>query len=356
MQFPRTVDEITAEWLTHALDGHIGMAAVTDVEIEELAGGYTGSVVRATPTYDREGAGPASVVVKLPTSDKGMRQAMATMGMYAGEYHFYRELTDEVGIDTAEVYFVDTDAAGSLGVIVLEDLSAMRTAPTQAGLSSLTSLEDGVAIVQTLARMHAKWWCSPGLLEYDWLVHPGVIIGQQTRADFVANVESTKESYGKWLSSGTNALLELLPANVSKIEQAFGGEPTTLCMGDSRAGNWFFNDSANEIRAYAIDWQSPARYKGAIDVAYGMVFSYGPEVYRKYEPDLMSAYHSELVSGGVADYSFDRFQQDYRWGLFKPLITAVRVLSALKMGEETVRRLDAQLQALEDWDCKELLK
>jgi hypothetical protein len=48
MDFPRTVEKITLEWLTKVLrdKGHIETSTVRDLSVEQLSGGYTGSVIQ----------------------------------------------------------------------------------------------------------------------------------------------------------------------------------------------------------------------------------------------------------------------------------------------------------------------
>ena len=255
MQFPHTVDEITAEWLTRSLADHIGSSAVTDFELKTLVGGYTGSVVRATLRYDRDEPGaPQTVVLKLPSSDEKALEMYAALNFYAQEYRFYRELAPIAGINLAKQYFVQTNAAGTVGVIGLEDLGHLRNRSFEISCTR----DDGLAAVRAMAGMHAKWWGSPSLMEYDWLFHPGVLLTGQTKEDLSTSIDAMLARIGHLLGDGTKAILAELPNGISKIEHAYGSEPTTLCMGDSRGANWFFEGTGEAMRAIAIDWQLPS--------------------------------------------------------------------------------------------------
>ncbi len=70
--FPTSIDAIDAAWLTHTLGaaGAIGDASVTDFDAESigLGVGIMGLLHRLHLRYDRDGAGPATVVAKLGTA------------------------------------------------------------------------------------------------------------------------------------------------------------------------------------------------------------------------------------------------------------------------------------------------
>ena len=203
--------------------------------------------------------------------------------------------------------------------------------------------------------MHAKWWNNPKLLNYGWLFHPGVLLNGATVEHLAAGCEKAASRYGHLLSDGTKAFLAALPGGVPKIEKTWGEGNTTLCMGDSRGANWFFDGSGDATRAIAIDWQSPARYSGANDIAYFLAFSMPLADRRLRERELIDAYYSELMERGVVGYSADQLEDDIRWGMFKSLITVARVLGGFEVPEELVLAVDERLNALHDWECLELI-
>ena len=77
--FPRTVDEITPEWLTKVLreSGAKRDASVESIEVSGLDGGIHGEVNRISLNYDRRDAvAPNSVVVKLSLEDDEKRESV----------------------------------------------------------------------------------------------------------------------------------------------------------------------------------------------------------------------------------------------------------------------------------------
>ena len=352
ISFPRTPREITAAWLTKALAnaGRIDAGFITRVEVEKLSEGFTGPVVRVHTTLS-SGAlrGAETIVVKMPTDDEDRLRYLSGLGLFRREYLFYRNLASKMPEILPRIYFVATNADSTMGVIGLEDLGGMRTVPC--GVSP--SIGDAVSAVRTLARIHAKWWGSQDLLAYDWLMHPGVYFDGEDQAQLSANTQAVIDRVGDQLSSGVIRLLKGLPEALPAIEAKWGSGPTTLCMGDARGQNMFFDGSGDNIRTILIDWQAPLRSIGVLDMATFLVMTFPPDERRSIERDLLTEYDSELVTEGVSDYPMDQLENDFRWALFHPLITMVRAAPVL--GDRAIARIGPQMEAMVDWDCVELI-
>ena len=69
------VSDLTPEWCTAALAGTTGGAVVTDVGIELVGTGQVADTVRLHLTYEPAGAGPATLVAKVPAADDTSRGA-----------------------------------------------------------------------------------------------------------------------------------------------------------------------------------------------------------------------------------------------------------------------------------------
>lgn len=274
--FPRTPDEITPGWLTTALAhaGHIDAGTVARVHIEHLASGLTGPVVIAKPVMSSLSLrGPTSMVIKMPTTDPDRLSLLSKRGMFHREYHFYRKLASKMPDIVPRHFFVETNPEQTLGIIGLEDLSDMRTV----GHGESMPMDDAVAAVKTLAKMHAQWWGRSDLDQYDWLMHPGVYFDGEDLDQMSGNARAVLGEFGDRLSPGVRKLLEMLPFALPAIEAQWGASPTTLCMGDARGQNMFFNGNGGDTHVRLIDWQTPTRAKGVLDTATFLVMTFDPE-------------------------------------------------------------------------------
>ena len=67
------VNDLTPAWCTAALAATTGGAAVTDVGVELVGTGQVADTARLRLTYEPAGAGPATVVAKVPAADETSR-------------------------------------------------------------------------------------------------------------------------------------------------------------------------------------------------------------------------------------------------------------------------------------------
>ena len=290
------------------------------------------------------------MVIKMPTDDEGRLRALSALGMFHREYHFYRKLAFKTPDITPRVYFVETNAECTMGIIGLEDLSEMRTVRHGEALP----MDDGVAGVKVLAKLHAQWWGRSDLDQHDWLMRPGLYFDGARAQQLTATAQAVVRDHGDQFSDGVIDVMRAFPSALPEIERRWASEPSTLCMGDAQGENMFFSGSGNDIRVRLIDWQTPTRSAGMLDIANFLVMTFEPEERRSIEDDLLAEYHSELIARGVCDYTFEQLETDFRWALFHPLIMMLRTVPLV--GDRAVARIAPRLEALVDWGCVELLE
>src|SRR5580693_8461198 len=166
--------DLTAEFLTRALAGRLGGAAVTTVELAGVGTGQVSDTYRLHLTYDpadnngrRPGAPalPATMIAKVPAADPASRAAARAFRTYEIEASFYRELAPGLPVSLADCYYAGYDAEPDEYVVLLADL-----APAQPGdqLTGLTAAEAAAAIDE-LAALHAAGWDSQDLAALAWL-------------------------------------------------------------------------------------------------------------------------------------------------------------------------------------------
>ncbi len=120
------VEEITPQWITHALreGGYLKDASVKSIEKKIIgdAKGFLSSVVQVKIEYDTiEKDAPVSVVVKIEPEEGGFKDFGDEMNAFQREIRFYREIADTVPIRLPKLYYaVDQPPAYSM---VMEDLS-----------------------------------------------------------------------------------------------------------------------------------------------------------------------------------------------------------------------------------------
>ena len=308
MRLPTSPEELTPEYLTSVLQTRLPGARVTDCRREPLSGerGIASALTRLRLTSDGT-AVPATMMAKLPPSHPGARAQLHAMGFFAREVGFYRSLADETPLATPKSYDAELDADTGAALLLLEDLAPARNGNWVEG----SSVEDVAAVLLALARMHARWWEDPAVVDAPWLaltsmLAPSVVaeVLEQAWPTFLARLgipaDDDIRSMKEWISS------TLHEASTTLFETG----PRTLVHNDVQADNLFFpDDPARPL--VLVDWQLATYGRCVIDVASAIQANLPISVRRRAEPELLRLYHDALVGAGVRDYAWERCRADY---------------------------------------------
>ena len=171
--FPRTVEEITPEWLTQVLreSGLNESTQVESVSATPLGAdrGVNSEIVKLTLQYNRDpGGAPTGLIAKFVPSNKEMHAVSDQLGIYECEAGFYSELAHRLEIRTPKAFFSAFDTTDRQLLILLEDLSRFRSVD----VSEDCTLDDARSALLPIAELQAKWWNSPELPSFPFLLTP----------------------------------------------------------------------------------------------------------------------------------------------------------------------------------------
>jgi len=304
--FPDSVAAISAEWLSHVLQGDSGLGAacvrsVQCTRIGEETGFMGGGLYRLALKYDRPISGvPQSLVAKLSPSDATKRDLLRHANQR--EVEFYADLGGRSGRFVPRCYYAGFDFRRGTSILLLEDLSALRSVPFVGGCGR----GDAETVVQGLADFHALWWENPDL----------AAIG-------AATVLADLDLAAQWARYPA-ALAELLPgANLPERMVEIGNAiffdgcrvsraiveatPHSCLHGDMQLDNALFGVDAPIF----LDWQTASKGPGVFDLGYFLISSLDPVLRRDIEAAMIALYHGRLVQQGVADYDLDQCRAGY---------------------------------------------
>ena len=361
LPIPGSIDEITPEWLTAALQssGTLRAAQVTGFEREPIGAGVglLGELARLTLSYDAVEAGaPATLIAKMPTQDPGGRGLAHMLGFYENEERYYREMQPLNPIHSPRCYYGAGDPATVQFVLLLEDLAALRMGDQLAGLT----LAEAKVAVGEFARYHARFWDTPEGPQVDWIPgfdHPrwqGLEMAYPGAKDvFLAR-------FGHLLEPRDREVVEGFGPQMVDVLRGLDADRLTIGHGDARMDNFFFGSTDGSAPMTIIDWQILLRAPGTYDIGYMLAQSIDSELRRDHERDLLRQYHAALVAGGVDCYSWERCWEDYRrvllFCLVYPVFGGGAIEPANERGAQLVEALTRRaFAAIRDLDCYELL-
>lgn len=315
---PRSLNDMTAEWLSAVLDAPIAAARATPIAVGE---GFTGQLARIDLDYggDPPAGRPTSVIGKLPSTEPGAVALGQLLRLWEREARFYRDVAPTLPVRTAQCFYADGYAEDGRWSLVLEDLSFARCGDQVAG----TSGDDADRAVDWLAAFHATWWGRDDEA-FDWL--PRVKTDPMYQA-LQPMLEAVFPQFADKFGGDVPATaLAWTEQAVPQLGEELSTElfPPTIIHSDYRLDNMFFGDG----EVIPIDWQALAVGQAMYDVAYFIGNCVPTDDRRANERHLVERWRVGLERAGVdmptAQETFDR----YRQGMF-----LVMLVGALLYGQ-----------------------
>jgi aminoglycoside/choline kinase family phosphotransferase len=321
---PTTTSEITAEWMSEALQesGTIGPDVTVAEVILDPAGagvGFMGEVATVGVRYNGDAAdAPTRMVAKFATQSPDIKTMMHPTRVYEREHRFYQELASSTPVRTPDVYHVTCNTSeeplAEQYMLLLEDLGGLVLGDQVDGVSP----EQAESALVGLARHHAAFWNAKGLENAPFAPPINGVLNKAGQGIYEASLPGFKEVFADALQPEMVPVAEAYTANHPQLLDRLAAMPSTLVHFDYRADNLFFEPDSNGSpgSVVVIDWQSISVGGGAADVGYFLGQNLSPADRRAHEDDLLHRYHDTLTAQGVTGYEFETFFDDYRLGLF----------------------------------------
>lgn len=350
-EFPKTINEMTAEWLTGVLRtrGLLRTGRVTGFETRSVGAGMLGDSIRLALSYDTAEDGPASLVAKFASPNEESRQTGLFLGIYEKEVRFYRELAPTVDVRAPGCHFAGIVPETGEFLILMEDLSPARGGDQLKG----GSLDDARQAMIQAAALHGPRWNDPALLKEEWLGE-NLAVRELVHASLPDCIAEFHRRYEGQLSASHMAICEkVVEASLTNAPK----EPRnfTITHGDFRLDNMLFDIKGGAEPLAIVDWQTPTRAPGAVDVAYYLTAGLSVDLRRRHEDELLALYLDELARHGVRGYTMDTLRQDCREQGLHGAMTAV--FASVKTGRTErgdamfLRMAEGGCQFIEDHDC-----
>ena len=354
--FPSTIDDVSADWLTGVLQGSgFDGAQITDLQVEVIGEGVgiMGLLYRVKLSYSESSAKkvPQSVVIKVPSPHEQTRHIARAFMFYGKEIGFYRDAAKDTPLETPRCYAAHHDPESDDFVLVLEDLDGMEVISQLDGCP----IDKAEIAIEALARHHAAFWESERFSEdLAWLPFGWDVPFPQAIAQGFSQAWPTcMEMFPNGVSERIKKVGEKFPTVTSEMME-LADSPVTLAHGDFRLDNLFFQNEDLKV----IDWQICIKTVGGYDVGYFLSQSLTIEDRRNHERDLLDKYRKTL-SEIVLDYPQDRLMEDYRRSVLFCLAYPVQASAAALVNERAVQLVTEMFArvstAIEDLNADEFL-
>ena len=248
--FPSKPADVDAGWLEARLraSGVLGNAHITNVSWVPIGTGQVGDTARFTLTYDRDGAGPATMAGKFAAADETSRGTAAALQLYTKEVTFYREVAALLDVRVPRTYAAEVDANGQEFVLLFEDLAPQRGGNQLLGCD----IDDARAVICQAAAIHAPSRNHPAILEQPCL-RPNPALTGHMAALYPQAHAVFRERYDGQLAP---ELMRICDAFTTMIDGWFARALPNpgLTHGDFRLDNMLFGVGNGAEPIAVVDW------------------------------------------------------------------------------------------------------
>jgi len=249
------------------------------------------------------------MIFKIENSnDTPMNQMAKNLDLYEREYLFYHSFSKLVPVKVPHFYGKVYDSQYRCIGILLEDLR--KDNYTLNIDLNIAPVETSLSVVESIARLHAKFWNKNLVSKFSGLkrnnTHPF------DWSKFVTDCALTfKDKWKRMLTKCDMDIVDTIVSRFSDIQTELSqGDHLTLCHGDVKSPNIFYNTGNGKYEPYFLDWQYIVEGKGVQDLVFFMIESFSVKTLELYFPLLKNYYYAKLKEHGVKNYSYDEYSAD----------------------------------------------
>jgi hypothetical protein len=340
-------EDVTTAWMTRVLGLRGIDAKIESLRAEVVIAGYMSEARRFHITY--RGAvppgAPATVFGKFTAAEALAAESGKKLGFYRPEVMFYRELAHRTKIRTPLVYLAEIDEEDNFALL-FEDLAPAKTRLQVDGCT----IEEARQALKEAALLHSAFWNDRELITQPWLSIPKGAQGIYPTSLIESSWAYVKKEFPDRMSKEVIAVCEKFVRN-----HAYWNRPRNLpkCFShnDFRPENMLFGGVDGRIAV--VDWQTSSYLGVGMDPAYFLGAIFDRETRKANERALLKGYYDDLVSLGVAGYSFDRLLRDYAHYSMAQLAVAIAgtcIVNRSERGDTLFMHMikGAALQALDN--------
>jgi beta-phosphoglucomutase-like phosphatase (HAD superfamily)/choline kinase len=287
---------------------------IKDIEIydEKLKGGYISDVIKVNIILKNNEI--LESVLKLENKNETKLSIMANkLGLYEREYYFYDSISKYIDSNIKIPTFyglIKDDNFNNIGIL-MENINKDNF-KLNLNLNKI-NINITLKIIEKISILHSQFW-NKDLSN----IFPNLLKNNNERfnpiwTDYITN--NWEYFKNKWSNILTNKQLligEKIVSNFSLIQSKLSDKNLTLCHGDVKSPNIFYEEiNNNEYIPYFIDWQYISNGKGIQDIVFLIIESFDIEKIILYTPIIKNYYYCKLLENNIKDYTLKDYENDF---------------------------------------------
>lgn len=250
-------------------------------------------------------------VIKLENKNETFLSKMANeLGLYEREYYFYESLSKYVQIKKPEFLGLIKDENYNNIGILMNDLNKSGF-DLNLNLNN-EKIEVSLKIIERLAELHSKFWNKDLQKNFKELKKHNDDMFNPKWGNFIKDKwPRFKEKWNSILTVEQIEKAEHIVNDFQNIQNNLSNKNLTLCHGDVKSPNIFYEKIDNNYEPYFIDWQYISIGKGVQDLVFFMIESFEIEKINNYKNIFKDYYYVKLLENGVTNYAYTDYDMDF---------------------------------------------
>ena len=285
-----------------------------NIDLTKLKGGYISDVIKVN--IELKSGNKLDCILKYENDYKTSLTKMAyTLGLFDREYYFYENISSYINIHTPKYIGTIKDNNFISKGILLENIDKENM---YLGLDlNKENIDVSLKVIEQCAKLHSQFWNKDITKSFINLKKHNDILFNPSWSNFIK--EKWPIFIEKWNHILTNSVkekMQYIVNNFEFIQEYLSMENLTLCHGDIKSGNIFYQKNNDSYIPYFIDWQYIANGKGVQDIVFFIIESFTGDNIIKYIDLFKKYYYIKLKEFGVIDYNIEKYNKDFEYAIF----------------------------------------
>jgi len=340
---PKKKEEITVDYLNSVLKDTLlkDNKIVSIKDGEAIPPQFKSIVNRIIPTYEKDDANlPKSFVIKIATSNPGIKSLLKHIQGYYKEAEFYKILEKIPELKTPKVYYSSVSSKKTEFIIIMEDLKLKKL--EVASQAESINYDFAIAIVKYFALLQSKFWNYEGnqlFKSIEWMKNTNfaLYLKDLTIQMFEERKGSFIERNKKKLNEKTISIINT--ADIKKLyDENFPADlkHCSLVHGDPQPTNVFIDKENKEI--VMVDWQYSSLGHSLKDVVLLLGIWLSRTTTKEEILKIKEFYYNELIKNGVKDFSKEDFEKQWKNCLLLSLCNIASVSENENIGDDEEKK------------------
>lgn len=290
-----------------------------DIHDDNLKGGYISDVIKVDILLS-DNQLLKTILKKENKSENNLSLMVNKLQLYEREYFLYENIYNYLNINIPKYYgIVRNNNLEKIGII-LENIN------NNDFILNLDLNKESIDVIliyiSQISKMHIKFMDKKLTNKFKGLYKQNS--KELNNLFFVEFVNNNLDKFiKKWIFLLNDKIinkLKLIANKYEKIQNKLSDGKLTLCHGDFKSPNIFYNIIINE--PYLIDWQYICEGKGIQDIVFFMIESFESNVIKNYYNIIIDYYHNKIINN--IEYDKTEYYNDITYSIsYFPMLVAL---------------------------------